>query len=162
MVTPTPGPFTVKVTPDVAITKDELKTIVRRPHPETVIADARSLEEYAGKEVSGIPRPGHIPTALNVPWNLFLNPDATLKDLNVIAMQLDERGLHPSHDVVCYCTGGVRSAWLYVILKLAGYGKVRNYAGSWWEWSRDFAAPVEKDVRLLHKIITQDEEKKPS
>jgi thiosulfate/3-mercaptopyruvate sulfurtransferase len=39
-----------------------------------------------------------------------------------------------------------------VVLKLAGYQKVRNYPGSWWEWSRDFAAPVEKDAKLLHKI----------
>jgi thiosulfate/3-mercaptopyruvate sulfurtransferase len=163
-VSPKPGTFRVSVNADVAITKEELKAIVRRPHPETMIADARSLEEYAGKEVSGIPRPGHIPTAVSVPWNLFLNPDGTVKDLDVIGKQLDEKGLHPSHDVVCYCTGGVRSAWLYVVLKLAGYSKLRNYPGSWWEWSRDFAAPAEKDARLLYKIVTQDEDKdkKPS
>jgi thiosulfate/3-mercaptopyruvate sulfurtransferase len=161
-VSPKPGTFKARLNPDVAITKDELKAIVRRPHPETIIADARSLEEYAGKEVSGIPRPGHIPTAVSVPWNLFLNPDGTMKDLDVVGKLLDEKGLHPSHDVVCYCTGGVRSAWLYVVLKLAGYSKLRNYAGSWWEWSRDFAAPVEKDARLLYKIVTQDDDKKPS
>lgn len=162
IVSPKRGTFRVSLNPDVAITKDELKAIVRRPHPETIIADARSLEEYAGKEVSGIPRPGHIPGAFSVPWNLFLNPDGTLKDLDVIGKLLDEKGLHPSYDVVCYCTGGVRSAWLYVVLKLAGYSKLRNYAGSWWEWSRDFAAPAEKDARLLYKIVTQDEDKKPS
>ena len=161
-VSPKPGTFRASLNPDVAITKEELKAIVRRPHPETMIADARSLEEYAGKEVSGIPRPGHIPGAVSVPWNLFLNPDGTVKELDVIGKQLDEKGLHPSHDVVCYCTGGVRSAWLYVVLKLAGYSKLRNYAGSWWEWSRDFAAPAEKDARLLYKIVTQDEDKKPS
>ncbi len=162
VVSPKPGTFRASLNADAAIAKDELKAIVRRPHPETLIADARSLEEYAGKEVSGIPRPGHIPSAVSVPWNLFLNSDGTLKDLDVIGKLLDEKGLHPSHDVVCYCTGGVRSAWLYVVLKLAGYSKLRNYAGSWWEWSRDFAAPAEKDARLLYKIVTQDEEKKPS
>jgi thiosulfate/3-mercaptopyruvate sulfurtransferase len=39
------------------------------------------------------------------------------------------------------------------VLKLAGYTKVRNYPGSWWEWSRDFACPVEKDFQGLQKII---------
>ena len=152
VVTPKPGNFTAAPNPDLIIDKDQLKRVVKRPHPETMIADARSLEEYAGKEISGIPRAGHIPGAVSVPWNAFLNPDATVKDLGKIQASFDEKGLHPSHEVVCYCTGGVRSAWLYVVLKLAGYQKVRNYPGSWWEWSRDFAAPVEKDAKLLHKI----------
>jgi thiosulfate/3-mercaptopyruvate sulfurtransferase len=47
------------------------------------------------------------------------------------------------------------------VLKLVGYGTVRNYPGSWWEWSRDFAAPVEKDTKLLYKIVGS-EEGKPS
>lgn len=161
VVTPKPGNFKAVPNPDLIINKDELKKIVRRPHPETMIADARSLEEYAGKELSGIPRAGHIPGAVSVPWNAFLNPDATVKDLEKIKAGLDDKGLHPSHEVVCYCTGGVRSAWLYVVLKLVGYQKVRNYPGSWWEWSRDFAAPVEKDAKLLHKIAGA-EEGKPS
>lgn len=161
VVTPKPGAFTVAVNVDVIVEKEELKKLVKRPHPETVIADARSLEEYAGKEISGIPRPGHIPGAACIPWNVFLNPDATVKDLDKIREGFDEKGLHPSHAVICYCTGGVRSAWLYVVLKLLGYQKVRNYPGSWWEWSRDFAAPVEKDAKLLHRIIGQ-EEGKPS
>ncbi|MCS6896352.1 MAG: rhodanese-like domain-containing protein, partial [Nitrospira sp.] len=65
---------------EVVVTKDELKMIVRGPHARTAILDARSLEEYVGKEISGIPRPGHIPTAIHVPWNQFLNKDATVKD----------------------------------------------------------------------------------
>ena len=161
VVTPKPGTFTVTVNPDVIIHKDELKKLVKQPHPGTVIADARSLEEYAGKEISGIPRAGHIPGAISVPWNAFLNPDATVKDPATIAAGLADKGLQTGQEVICYCTGGVRSAWLYVVLKLVGYQKVRNYPGSWWEWSRDFAAPVEKDARLLHKITGQ-EEGKPS
>ncbi len=155
MISPKPGTF--RATPDAAaiIMKDELKGLLKRPHPETKIVDARSLEEYAGKEMQGIPRPGHIPTAINIPWNGFLNADATLKDVAAIKAALGEKGLHESDEVVCYCTGGVRSAWVYFVLLVAGYRKVRNYPGSWWEWSRDFAAPVEKDVRLLHKVLNE-------
>lgn len=160
-VTPKPGAFKIAVNPHVIMEKEELKRLVKRPHPDTIIADARSLEEYAGKEISGIPRSGHIPGSVSVPWNAFLNPDATVKEPEAIAAGLADKGLQPGQEVICYCTGGVRSAWLYVVLKLVGYQKVRNYPGSWWEWSRDFAAPVEKDARLLHKIIGQ-EEGKPS
>ena len=60
------GNFTVSPVESAIIMKDELKGIVRKPHPSTTIVDARSLEEYLGKEVSGIPRPGHIPGAVHV------------------------------------------------------------------------------------------------
>jgi len=155
-VSPKPGDFHESSVPELIMVKDELKQLVKRSHPETFIADARSLEEYAGKEVLGIPRPGHIPSAMSVPWNIFLKSDATLKDFDEIKASLRERGLDETKEVVCYCTGGVRSAWLYFVLKVVGYQKVRNYPGSWWEWSRDFSTPVETDVKLLHKIIGQE------
>jgi thiosulfate/3-mercaptopyruvate sulfurtransferase len=156
VVRPPPGNFKVAPSMELIVLKDELKKLVRRPHPETMLADARSLEEYVGKEIAGIPRAGHIPSAVNVPWNAFLNSDATVKDLDVLRTTLEEKGLHEGREIICYCTGGVRSGWLYFVLKLAGYPKARNYPGSWWEWSRDFAAPVETDTKLLHRIIEQD------
>ena len=90
--------------------KDELKQLVKRPHPETLLLDARSLEEYVGKEIAGIPRPGHIPSAVNVPWNGFLNPDATLKDPKAIKASLEERGLHEGQEVVWELVAG-STAW---------------------------------------------------
>jgi len=156
MVTAKPGNVRAVPDPRLIIMKDELKRLVKQGHHDVSIADARSLEEYAGKEISGIPRPGHIPSAISLPWNLFLNADGTVKDLDTVQSVLREHGLEDNRAVVCYCTGGVRSAWLYVILKLVGFQNVRNYPGSWWEWSRDFAAPAEKNTGLLQKIVGQD------
>ena len=161
-VTPKPGTFTVKTANHTVIAKDELKALVKQSHPDTVIVDARSLEEYLGKEVSGIPRAGHIPSAVHLAWNGFLNKNATVKDLEAIKAGLDEKGLQPDKEVICYCTGGVRSSWLYFILKLAGYQRVRNYPGSWWEWSRDFACPVEKDFQGLQKVLGVEAPARPS
>ncbi|MBD0315790.1 MAG: sulfurtransferase [Nitrospiraceae bacterium] len=160
--TPPLGNFTAQPVKDLVISKDDLKLIVRTPHPHTTILDARSLEEYLGKEVSGIPRPGHIPAAIHLAWNGFLNKDATVKDGEVIKEGLLDKGLHPDQEIICYCTGGVRSAWLYFVLKLVGYQNVRNYPGSWWEWSRDFACPVEKDFQGLQKILGFDQTARPS
>jgi thiosulfate/3-mercaptopyruvate sulfurtransferase len=161
-VTPKPGTFTVKPASHVLTTKDVLKALVKQSHPDTVIVDARSLEEYLGKEVSGIPRPGHIPSAIHLAWNGFLNKDATVKDLAAIRAALEEKGLEPEKEIICYCTGGIRSAWVYFVLKLVGYRKVRNYPGSWWEWSRDFACPVEKDFQGLQKVLGVDTQGRPS
>ena len=152
-----PGDFQVSLHPEIMMLKDELKKLVKRPHPESILLDARSVEEYAGKEIDGLPRAGHIPSAINIPWNGFLNSDGTLKDLSTIQNLFQDFGMQPSHEVITYCLGGVRSAWVYFVLKLAGYEKVRNYPGSWWEWSRDFAAPAEKDVKLLHKVSSQSQ-----
>ena len=158
-----PGNFRATVNPDVSILKDDLKRLVKGPEAKKLtILDARSLEEYLGKEMMGIPRPGHIPGALSVPWNAFLNSDATLKNPEKIKASLEEKGLADAADIVCYCTGGVRSGWLWFVLKVLGYPKVRNYAGSWWEWSRDFAAPVEKDARGLQHVLGEDESVRPS
>jgi thiosulfate/3-mercaptopyruvate sulfurtransferase len=152
-VSPAGGNFKAQPVKSVIAAKDDLKAIVRDPHPHTTILDARSVEEYLGKEVSGIPRPGHIPSAIHVAWNGFLNKDATIKDPSVIKEMLEAKGVGIGQDVICYCTGGVRSAWLYFILKLVGYPNIRNYPGSWWEWSRDFACPAEKDLHALQKVI---------
>jgi thiosulfate/3-mercaptopyruvate sulfurtransferase len=161
-VTPKPGTFSIKPAGHTMIAKDELRALLKNARPNMKILDARSLEEYLGKEVSGIPRPGHIPSAIHVAWNGFLNTNATIKDLGAIKAGLEEKGLEPDDDIVCYCTGGVRSAWLYVVLKLAGYRHVRNYPGSWWEWSRDFACPVERDFQGLQKVLGIEAPARPS
>lgn len=156
------GNFTVQLQPDLIALKDDLKGLIRGPHPQTAILDARSVEEYFGKEVSGLPRSGHIPSAIHVAWNGFLNKDATVKDLSVIKEMLEAKGIQSGQEVICYCTGGVRSAWLYFILKLVGYPTISNYPGSWWEWSLDFACPAEKDLHALQKILGFDPAPKPS
>lgn len=156
------GTFKAHPVQSLLALKEDIKSIVRSPHPQTAILDARSVEEFLGKEVPGIPRPGHIPTAIHVAWNGFLNKDATVKDPAVIKEMLEAKGIRSGQDIICYCTGGVRSAWLYFILRLTGYPKLSNYPGSWWEWSRDFAAPVEKDLHALQRILGFDPSAKHS
>ncbi|MFB3070452.1 MAG: sulfurtransferase, partial [Nitrospirales bacterium] len=98
-----PGDFQVSLHPEIMMLKDELKKLVKRPHPESILLDARSVEEYAGKEIDGLPRAGHIPSAINIPWNGFLNSDGTLKDLSTIQNLFQDFGMQPSHEVITYC-----------------------------------------------------------
>lgn len=160
-ITPKPGDFSAAVNPELIVYKDVLKKMVKTSHPNTVLLDARSVEEYAGKEIDGLPRSGHIPSAINLPWNRFLKPDATVKPVPEILKIFEDHGLRQDQEIITYCLGGVRAAWVYCLLRYVGYGNVKTYPGSWWEWSRDFAAPTEKDVKLLHKV-TNPEQTKPS
>lgn len=153
------GDFMVNAHPDLIINKDALKKLVRGPHPDTVILDTRSVEEYAGKEIDGLPRAGHIPSALNISWNQFLQPDATVKPLEQVRGIFEDHGLREDQEIVTYCLGGVRASWVYCLLRYVGFEQVKTYPGSWWEWSRDFAAPVEKDVKLLHKVTNPEQQK---
>jgi len=139
---PRPAIFKANVAPSLITNKAEVRKLVEASHPDTILADARSTEEYNGAFQQGIARGGHIPSAVSVPWNQFFSPDGTVKPVEAIRAILEKHGVASGKEVVCYCTGGVRSAWLYFILKLAGYEKVKNYPGSWWEWGNDYTLPV--------------------
>ena len=49
-----------------------------------------------------------------------------------IKRKLSEIGVKEDEEVVSYCTGGVRAAFVTVLLNDAGI-PARNYAGSMWE-----------------------------
>lgn len=136
--------FNARLQLDLLATKEELKGLLETKTDETVIVDARMREEYLGSTSSELPREGHIPRAVNIPWNSFYNDDGTVMSLEEIRSILDQFHLDPEKQIVTYCTGGVRSAWVYFVLKLAGFEQVKNYTGSWMEWSRDLSLPIEK------------------
>lgn len=156
-IRPKLGDFTVTANPEIIVNKEGLKTLLKKPHPDTVILDARSVEEYAGKEIDGLPRAGHIPSAINIPWNRFLQPDATVKPPEQVREIFEDHGLRDNQEIMTYCLGGVRAAWVFCLLRYVGFPRVKVYPGSWWEWSRDFAAPAEKDVKLLFRVTNQDQ-----
>jgi len=140
----TPVEFKARVNPALLMAKDELKERINPKSSEMVIIDARTPEEYLGLKSSGLPREGHIPGAVNISWNSFYNANGTVKSAEEIRKAAGQSGVTEEKEVVTYCTGGVRSAWLYFTLRLAGFDKVRNYAGSWMEWSRDLDLPIER------------------
>ncbi len=139
-----PAQFKAKVNPDLLMTKDELKKRINPIPAGTMIIDARTPEEYLGHRSSGLPREGHIPGAVNIPWNSFYNADGTVKSPEEIRKSVSGSGVTGDKEVITYCTGGVRSAWLYFTLRLAGFNKTKNYAGSWMEWSQDSNLPIER------------------
>jgi thiosulfate/3-mercaptopyruvate sulfurtransferase len=112
--------------------------------------DVRSPEEYRGEKLAPdhLPQeaaqvPGHIPGAANITWSKAANDDGTFRS----ADELREiySGVDPSSKVVTYCRIGERSSHTWFVLReLLGYGKVKNYDGSWTEYGSLVGAPVER------------------
>ena len=90
--------------------------------------------------------PGHIPGAVNISWGKAVNADTgeflPVEQLNDL---YGRAGVTPDKEVVAYCRIGERSAhtW-YVLHELLGYGRVRNYDGSWTEYGSLVDVPVER------------------
>jgi len=143
-VSPKPGGFHIKPNPSVSTTKEEVLEKVRDKNAITVIIDSRTPEEYQGETGPGIPRGGHIPGSVNIPWNSFFKDDGSLKSREEIKKAFEVQGVTPEKEVITYCTAGVRAAHLFFTLKVAGYPNVKNYPGSWLEWSNDSSLPIER------------------
>ena len=61
--------------------------------------------------------------------------DGTLKDNETITAMFEEQGIEKDDKVVTYCTGGIRSAYVQLILEMCGYEYTYNYGQSFWRWA---------------------------
>jgi thiosulfate/3-mercaptopyruvate sulfurtransferase len=115
------------------------------------LVDVRSPDEFSGKILAPahLPqeqsqRPGHVPSAINVPWSKAANEDGTFKSDEDLAKLYGEAGLDGSKDVIAYCRIGERSSHTWFVLReLLGHKNVKNYDGSWCEYGSLVGAPIE-------------------
>jgi len=55
-------------------------------------------------------------------------------------------GITTDDTIYLYCFKGARASNTFLALKQAGFSDVRMYFGSWNEWSRDPALPIESGL----------------
>ncbi|EDY44873.1 sulfurtransferase [Streptomyces sp. SPB074] len=115
------------------------------------LVDVRSPDEFSGKLLAPahLPqeqsqRPGHIPSARNIPWSKNANDDGTFKsDEELRALYADEQ-VDLEKDTIAYCRIGERSALTWFVLhELLEIPNVRNYDGSWTEYGSLVGVPIE-------------------
>ena len=117
--------FEVHVNPHVAADHEWIAGEVARG--KVVLLDTRSQAEFDQ---------GHLPGAIS--WDWFNAVPAgsweCSREADEISSELAALGVHPSDEVVTYCRSGMRAAHTYVVLRNAGFGRVRLYDGSWQDW----------------------------
>lgn len=106
---------------------------------KTVLLDTRSHGEFSGEtHKNGAARGGNIPSSINLDWAVAVdfNGNHKFRSAKELKSTYEGIGIDSQTSIVTYCHSGVRSAHtLFVLTQLLGYENVRNYDGSWIEWS---------------------------
>lgn len=129
-------------------TKEEMRRwIAEEKRP--VIIDSRTEDEFNGKrQKNGAQAGGRIPGSIWIDWANCMNFGETKKFKSYEALTEIYKDLEVDEEkgIITYCHSGVRSAHTtFVLTQLLGYKNVRNYDGSWTEWSTLEGYPIEKD-----------------
>ncbi|MFT5859697.1 MAG: thiosulfate/3-mercaptopyruvate sulfurtransferase [Flavobacteriaceae bacterium] len=113
----------------------------------SVLLDVRTFSEFTGEiQKKGAFRKGRIPGSILMDWVNLINykGNGKLKPIAEIQSVLNSLGITKEKDIIVYCHSGVRSSHTtFVLTELLGYKNVRNYDGSWIEWSFNDKLPIE-------------------
>jgi thiosulfate/3-mercaptopyruvate sulfurtransferase len=110
---------------------------------DRLLLDARAPERYRGEVEPLDPVAGHIPGALNRPWQSNLREDGRFKPAPVLRAELEPLlAGRPAASVVNQCGSGVTACHNLLAMEHAGLAGSLLYAGSWSEWVADPSRPV--------------------
>ncbi|HVX31630.1 MAG TPA: sulfurtransferase [Solirubrobacterales bacterium] len=105
-----------------------------------VLIDARQRERFEGEPDAVDPRAGHIPGALSVPCRENVDAEGRLLPPEELRARLD---FGDGTEVISYCGSGVTACHNLLAMEQAGLAPGRLFPGSWSQWSRDPARPVQ-------------------
>lgn len=110
---------------------------------KTRLIDARPDRRFTGEYEPFDPVPGHVPGAINWPFEENLDIDGTMLPPEALRENYQAllKGASP-HDVIHMCGSGVTACLNVLAMEAAGLSGSRLYPGSWSEWITDPARLV--------------------
>ncbi len=113
--------------------------------PDLTVLDARAAARFRGETEPLDPVAGHIPGALNRPFNANFAPDGRFKPALQLRAEFEQllAGRDPA-TVVHHCGSGVSAVPNLLGMEVAGLGRSKLYPGSWSEWCNTAGLPCAK------------------
>ena len=104
----------------------------RKDLPNVALVDSREGERYRGEKEQIDPIAGHIPGAVNYPWQDMTDANGFVRSARA---QRDRwSALQSADEVVVYCGSGVTACVNLLSLAIADINTGKLYAGSWSDW----------------------------
>ncbi|NJN85711.1 MAG: sulfurtransferase [Leptolyngbyaceae cyanobacterium SL_7_1] len=104
----------------------------RKDLPSVVLVDSREAERYRGEHEPIDPIAGHIPGAVNYPWQTVTDEQGYSR--SIADQQSRWETITGASEILVYCGSGVTACVNLLSLSLVGISTGRLYAGSWSDW----------------------------
>jgi len=137
------GSVTPRLRDDVIVTKAWVRDHLE--DPKIAIIDARNTNFYTGQDTGMASRPGHLPGAKNLPFDILVDSSGFFKKTSELQALYAAAGLAGGKTSVSYCHIGQQASLVYLMARVLGYD-ARMYDGSMQEWSRDPADPMIREA----------------
>jgi thiosulfate/3-mercaptopyruvate sulfurtransferase len=134
--------FVPTVNADMNIDMASVKAL--SANPNALLLDVREPDEYNGVDKDKKSQ-GHLPGAVYLYYKDMLTATGAYKTKDEIIAIAAKVGATPDKEIVVYCQTGIKASVAYVALKeIAGFPKVRLYAGAYAEWASAAENPIVK------------------
>ncbi|MCL6435824.1 MAG: sulfurtransferase [Leptolyngbyaceae cyanobacterium HOT.MB2.61] len=124
------GRFIPKLRPELVVDIDQVKA--RKDLPQVILVDSREGDRYRGEREPIDPIAGHIPAAVNYPWQEATDAQGYLRPVAEQRQRWAE--VKQAEEILVYCGSGVTACVNLLSLELAGIKTGKLYAGSWSDW----------------------------
>jgi thiosulfate/3-mercaptopyruvate sulfurtransferase len=134
------GDFVPQFRPELLVPRQG----VQQRSAETVLIDSREAERYRGEREPIDPVAGHIPGAVNYPWQQVTNELGKLRSPDFLQQYWAEVAQHP--EAIVYCGSGVTACVNLLAMAVAGLQNGKLYVGSWSDWC---SYPLDSEWNML-------------